>query len=279
MSSSSRFALLLVAASGVAPADNGFMLGGGLEADSEDGLSLALLGGVELGDDTFLSASAARSTVDLTTGVDIDAIYMDVEIDHFFDPLGIRLGAAYWGDPDILESRDWRAGAYWRGDRAYAGIDYEFRDFELTTPGTDFFPGRRIAFDAGGIGASLRFDLGENADLRFNGMKYDYSVDFSPLQDRDIVDLITVSRLSLINTLVDSRVSATFGVDAGQRRWEIGVSTWESTVAVERTWSYTIRFLMPASDATDIEFGLGYDDSDLYGEATFLSVYLYFYGD
>ena len=32
------------------------------------------------------------------------------------------------------------------------------------------------------------------------------------------------------------------------------------------------------SDNSDIEFGLGVDDSELYGTVTFLSVYMYFYG-
>jgi hypothetical protein len=40
----------------------------------------------------------------------------------------------------------------------------------------------------------------------------------------------------------------------------------------------TLRLLTPLSEKTDIEFGLGYDDSDLYGDVTFFSVYLYFYG-
>jgi hypothetical protein len=36
---------------------------------------------------------------------------------------------------------------------------------------------------------------------------------------------------------------------------------------------------MPMTDRTDIELGVGYDDSELYGDVTFLSVYLFFYGD
>jgi hypothetical protein len=35
---------------------------------------------------------------------------------------------------------------------------------------------------------------------------------------------------------------------------------------------------MPLSDRSDIEFGLGYDASDLYGNVTFFSLFLYFYG-
>ena len=35
---------------------------------------------------------------------------------------------------------------------------------------------------------------------------------------------------------------------------------------------------MPKIGKTDIEFGVGYDDSELYGDLTFFSVFLYFYG-
>ncbi len=35
---------------------------------------------------------------------------------------------------------------------------------------------------------------------------------------------------------------------------------------------------MPMTDKTDIEFSLGYDRSELYGDVTFFSLFLYFYG-
>ena len=45
-----------------------------------------------------------------------------------------------------------------------------------------------------------------------------------------------------------------------------------------RTKSDTVRFLAPIGHRNDIEFGLGYDDSENYGEVTVFSVFLYFYG-
>ena len=36
--------------------------------------------------------------------------------------------------------------------------------------------------------------------------------------------------------------------------------------------------MTPIGNRSDIEFGLGYDDSENFGEATIFSVYLYFYG-
>ncbi len=269
--------LLLVTGTAFAAGD-GFMIGGGLEGDTDDGLVGALIGGMGLSQKTWLSAGLAASSTQLGNGQDLDTVYAQLELDHSFEPLGVRFGAGYWGDKDVLESRDWRVAVYWRGERAMVSADYERRDFDLTTPGTDVSPGREIAFDADGVGASLRFDIGEQADLRISGMAYDYSVPFRPIQDRDVIDLISVSRLSLINSLVDNRARITLGIDHGQRRWEIEVATSEGAVVASRRKSYTLRYLTPMTGKSDIEFGLGYDDSDVFGEVTFLSLYLYFYG-
>ena len=54
-------------------------------------------------------------------------------------------------------------------------------------------------------------------------MQYDYSVDFRPIDNRDALRLITVSRLSLINTLIDSRASVAFSFSHDSRSWELGL--------------------------------------------------------
>ena len=202
----------------------------------------------------------------------------DIEFDHYFDPIGVRLGAAYWGDSDLLESDDWRASMYWRNDTATLAIEYEFRDFTFTIPSVDFLVTRKITFDADGFGASARFKTSENTSLRFRGVKYDYSIPFRPADNVDAARLISVTRLSLINTIVDHRASATFSVDHGLKNWEINLATWESVIDRSRTKSLTVRYLMPMTDKTDIEFSLGYDRSELYGDVTFFSLFLYFYG-
>ena len=110
-------------------------------------------------------------------------------------------------------------------------------------------------------------------------MKYDYSVPFRPIENVDAARLISVTRLSLINSLVDHRASVSLSIDHGQKNWDIDISTWESIIDRSRTRSLTVRYLMPATNKTDIELGVGYDDSELYGDVTFFSFYLYFYGD
>ncbi len=276
--SSFRLVLLLLVAAESLAAGNGFMIGGGLESDNEDGISAALIGGVGITEKTWLSGAVAQSSVELSNGRDLDTLYADLEFDHHFDPIGIRAGLAYWGDSDVLESSDWRASLYFRNEAVTIAGEYEYRDFDFIIPSTDLTSSRKLEFDADGFGASLSFKLGENASLRLKGMSYDYSVPFRPVENVDAARLLSVSRLSLINSLVDYRANVTLGIDQGLKRWEIDFATWEDVIAGSRTDSLTLRFLTPMTDQTDIEFGLGYDDSDLYGDVAFFSVYLFFYG-
>ncbi len=255
------------------------MIGAGGEGDSDDGLSLAIVGGVGLTEDTWLSAALAQSEVDLVDGRELETEYADIELDHYFDPVGVQLGAAYWGDSDVLTSNDWRASGYFRNDVVRLSFDYEFRDFEFIIPSTDFTTSRRVFFDADGFGVSARFQTSESTSLRLRGIKYDYSVPFRPVENADAARLLSVSRLSLINSLVDHRASLTLGIEVGNTVWDIDLTTWEGAISGSRTKSLTVRYLMPLSKRTDIELGLGYDDSELYGDVTFFSLYLFFYGD
>jgi len=275
--SSYKFLLLILAAGNVLAEGDGFLIGGGIESDSDGGIRGSLIGGVGISETSWISGGLSQSSVELPTGRDIDTFYADVELDHWFDPVGVRVGVAYWGDSDILDSFDWRGSLYWRGKKITLSGEYEFRDFVFTVPGADVFPGREIIFDADGFGVKAKFQLSENASLSIAGMKYDYSVDFRPAENRDVISLISVSRLSLINSLIDNKASLVFAIDRGFKRWELDIATWKGVVDKSRTKSMTVRYLMPTTGKTDIEFGVGYDNSELYGDMTFFSVFLYFY--
>lgn len=268
--------LLLLASNALAA--EGYVLGIGVEGDSAEGLGASVIGSVELRENTWLSAAVAKNVVDLPRRQTLDTVYADLDLDHWFDPVGFRLGTAYWGDSDILDSVDLRGSLYWRGDKATISADYEHRDFTFQLPTTNFFPGRELKFDAQGIGASLRFDVSENASLSFYGMDYDYSVNLGLDRNRGILDLLSFSRLSLINSLVDYHVGAGWSLDAGTRRWQFELSNWRGEVDGSVTNSATIRLTTPMGGTSDIEIGLGVDNSELYGTVTFLSVYLFFYG-
>ena len=273
-----RYAVLLLLSGSALAAGGDFMIGGGLESDSEDGISGSIVGGVGLAENTWLSAGVAKSSVELARGRDIEALYADIELDHFFEPIGVRVAPAYWGDSDILESNDWRTSLYVRNETVMLSAEYEYRDFNFIIPSTDFLTSRELTFDADGIGLTARFETSENTRLQLSGKTYDYSVPFRPVENVDAANLLSVSRLSLINSLIDHRASLSFSIDHGLKTWELSFATWEDVIARSRTDSLTLRFLLPMTDRSDIEFGLGYDDSELYGDVTFFSFYLYFYG-
>jgi hypothetical protein len=277
MSSLKFLALLFVA--GLAQAASGdYLLGGGVETDTADGVRGVMIAGLGLGEETWLSTSASLGSVELGNGDESNTAYADIELDHHFGPVGIRIGAAYWGDPDNLDSVDLRGALYWQNASATIAGEYEYRDFNIVVPAFDTFPGREFSFDADGLGLRINFRLGENVSLGLSGMKYDYSVDFQPDENRDAARLLSVSRLSPINDLIDNRASINIGLNQGLKRWGLNYSTWKSAIDQSRTRSVTINYLMPLSDRSDIEFGLGYDASDLYGNVTFFSIFLYFYG-
>jgi hypothetical protein len=273
-----RSGIVLLLLAGNALAVESYIVGAGLEGDSADGLSASLVGDIAVTDNTWLSAAIAQSKVDLPQSQLRETWYGDLGIDHWFDPVGIRLGAAYWGDSDILDSRDSRASLYWRGDKAVLAAEFEYRDFRFQLPATEFFPGRTIRFDANGIGLSTRFDLGEKVSLGLYGMDYDYSVNLRLDRNRGILDLFSFSRLSPINSLVDYRAGMTLGLEAGEQHWELGLSSQKIAFDGSTTRSATLRLMTPMGERSDMEFSLGVDSSDLYDTVTFLSVFLYFYG-
>lgn len=265
--------------SGSALAADGWIVGIGGEGDSADGLAGSVFGDVAVARKTWLTGSIARNSVDRSPLPSIDTWYGSLGVDHWFDPVGVRVGAAYWGDSDILDSRDWRGSVYWRSRRVTLAGDYEYRDFAFTLPATDVFPGRIVNFDANGIGLSTRFELTDSASLSLVGMKYDYSINLRLDDNRRLLDFLSFSRLSLINSLVDHNAFLALGLDADDRRWQFEAGTWRSAVDGSRSRSFTVRFLTPVGARSDVELGLGVDESDVYGSVTFFSVFLYFYGD
>lgn len=268
--------LLLLA--GSATATEGYLIGAGLEGDSSDGIAATAMAGVGLGETTWLSAALARQSIDAADRLDVDSWYADFSVDHWFDPLGVRLGAAYWGDSDSLESNDLRASFYWREKRFSIAGDYEYRDFTVELPDVDRFPRRSVSFDATGVGLSARFDVSDVLSVRLSGMDYDYNANLRLDSNRALLQLLAFSRLSLINSLADRRISAGFGLEVGAREWLLDLGTWKGEVDGGTSRSLTLSLLNPLGDSSDAEFAVGWDDSDLYGNVTFFSVFLFFYG-
>lgn len=259
-------------------ADTGaFVIGGGIESDSADGLSLTMLGDLSIADNTWLSAAVARSTVDIPRRDDTSTWYADLSLDHYFDPAGVRIGVAYWGDSTILDSTDARLSFYSRGEKSYLSIDGEYRDFELVLPAVGMFPGAERPFSANGLGLSGRLNITDDVSVRASGMSYEYDIELQVTETDRVVDLLSVSRLSLLSSLVDWRASVGLDVDFGLSRLSFDVSRWAGAID-DDNYGATISYLAPAGQRTDLEFSLGYDDSDLFGDVTILSLFVYFYG-
>ena len=274
-----RRVLPLLSLAGDALAAEGWIAGVVAEADTTDGLAGVVFADIAVSEKTWLTASIGGNTVELPRRQSIDTRFGRLGIDHWFEPVGVKLDVSYWGDSDVLDSLDWGGSLYWRSDRVMLAGDYEYREFRFTIPRTQRFPGRTIDFDAHGVGLTTRFELTESVNLGFAGMTYDYSVDLRLDDNRGLLDLLSFSRLSLINSLVDYTAFVTLGLDAGERNWQLEAGTWRSAVDGGTTTSATLRFLTPIGRSSDVELGIGLDDSDLYGSVTFFSVFLYFYGD
>lgn len=270
--------IVLFAAGNVSAEGTAYVLGAGAEADAEGGLSLTLLGDVGLGEATWLSAAIAHSETDALIRGSVSTVYGDLGLDHFFEPVGVRVGIAYWGDSDTLDSVDVRGALYWRGENASLSVDAEQREFDLQFGIPGFIRPRSFSFDATGIGLTSRFDLSESTSVSLHGMDYDYSIDLRVGDARNIRDLVSVTRLSMVSSLVDYRAGVGVSFEAGLKEWGLEYATWRTAVDGAKTNSFTVRWLTPMSSRTDIELGLGYDDSDLYGDVGFLSVFVYFYG-
>lgn len=279
---SRRFAVLIL--SGVflatsAHAEKGdYILGAGLSADDADGLATTLIADLAVADTTWLSASVGRNRVELPRRQELNTWYADIAIDHYFSPAGIRFGLAYWGDSDIFDSVDVIGALYVRGENGSIAIDAERRDFELNLPPLDVLSRTEIPFHANGIGLSGRIDFSTRTDLHFSGMTYDYNVNLRRADAARVDNLLSISRLSLLSSLIDWRVSAGVGMDFGLKHWRLDVARWRGAIDGGDNHSVTLAFMTPMTDRTDIEFSLGYDDSDLYGQVTVFNVFLYFYG-
>lgn len=269
-------ALLCLCFGGTAVAE-GYILGVGAALDSEDGRAISIFGDFGIRENTWLSATIGSTETEALVG-GFSTTFYDVGIDHYFDPVGIRISGAYWGDSDILDSDDVRASFYYRDEIVSLSADYERRNFDFIF-GTELLDVRRKAeFHADGWGMTNRFQLGDRFTFRLSGMHYGYSRNIRIQRDIDVLRFLSASRLSLMNSLIDYRVNTGVEYRFGLRSVDVSVGTWKTAVDQSKVDSFTIGFLTPMTDRTDIEFRLSFDDSESFGNTTALTVYLYYFG-
>ena len=109
-------------------------------------------------------------------------------------------------------------------------------------------------------------------------MSYDYSVDLTRLQNISDLNFLSASRLSLANSLLDHRIDAGMELEFGLKLLSLEIGSRQTTIDSGRVDSYSVGFLFPATDASDIELRVGYDDSDNFGGTTVFSFFWFFYG-
>jgi hypothetical protein len=204
-------------------------------------------------------------------------MYTDVGIDHWFKPAGVRLGASYWGNSDILDSRDLRASFYIRGDAGSMSLEYEKRDFEFDLQ-SDTLRGRTAEFSANGWGMNARLSLGEQVNVLFGGIKYDYSRNLRLQPDIDVLAYVSNSRLSMINSLIDYRFSAGLEFNFGLKSIDVTAGRWQTAIDGSSVDSYSLGFLTPVSDRVDMELRAALDNSETFGRTTALSIHFYYFG-
>ena len=257
---------------------NPIVIGVGAEFDDADSRAFTFFTDVGVTENTWLSGAIARTDTDRDV-FDLSTAYADIGIDHPFEPVGVRLRAAYWGDDDLLKSNDLGGALYLRGDMGYLAFEYERRDFDLTIGSLLTDETRTVEFSADGIGASASLPVGDGITVYANGMDFDYSRNIRIQPNIDSLRFFSLSRLSMVNSLVDYRASVGVEFEFGLRRLDLRVARWRTEVDQGEIDSFGVGFLMPAGDAADLELRLAYDDSENFGGATVLSFFLYLFDD
>ncbi len=259
-------------------ADGGYLLGLSGEVDTSDGRAVAAFANYGFTDSSWLSSTVVKTTAG--GGVtDFDTILVDLGFEQSFGKFGLRIGVAYWGDEDLLDSNDVTAAAFYRGDTAALTLTVERRDFDFVFSSLLAPDLRRTTeFSADGIGLSGRVDVTKNVSLFANGMTYEYSRNIRIQQRIDLLRDFARSRLNLVNSLIDHRVSVGSSFHFGNRSVDVSVSNWQTAVDGSDVNSLAISYIAPSSPRSDLELRVAYDDSEDFGGTYALSVSFYLFG-
>jgi hypothetical protein len=270
--------IFFLLAPALAAADNDdVILGFGGETDSAAGRAVALFGDFGVFEKTWLSGLVAATRTGGGSG-GLKTLYVDAGVDHWFDPLGIRIGGGYWGDADLLDSNDLRASVYFRNQSMSISADYVRRDFNLTFAGILLPTVRTIGFYGDGYGLTTRFATNDVVALSLGGMTYKYSRDINLQPNIDILRRFSTSRLSLMNSLLDYRVTASIDWTLGPRNVSFIVERWQTAIDQGLVDSIGVGLLTPVGNLSDVELRLSYDRAQYFGSTMTLSVYFYFFG-
>ena len=253
-----------------------FLLGLGVEADSTDGRAISTFADIEYSDKTWLSLVAVQSETDGVTSSN-ETTFLSVNVDSFFDPVGLRIGAGYWGNSNVLDSQDLSMSLYINGNSGSLSIDFERRKFEFLLQ-AEALSRQPVEFSADGLGISSRLAFSQNIIFYLGGMAYDYSKDLRVLPNINSLAYISRSRLSAVGNLIEHQLSAGLEYRFGLKSVDFAISQWQIAIDDSRVDSYSIGYLTPVFDRFDTELRLSLDQSETYGKTTAVSFYLYYFG-
>ena len=259
-------------------AGGGYIVGTSGEADTSNGRAISVFVDYGLTEKTWLAGALAKTN----TGGDLgglDTIYMDASVEHSFGLVGLKAGAAYWGDDDILDSNDLRGSIFFRTEKGSITVNYEVRDFDFvfSRPAQSDVV-RTAEFSATGIGGAGWLKVGNSSSLYVSGMVYEYSRDIRLQENIDNLRFLSTSRLSLMNSLIDYRVSGGMDFQFGSKIFDLTLSTWQTALDGGRVNSIAVGFTAPSGIASDLDLRLAYDDSQNYGSTVAFAVSFYFFG-
>ena len=109
-------------------------------------------------------------------------------------------------------------------------------------------------------------------------MVYEYSRDIRLQENIDNLRFLSTSRLSLMNSLIDYRVSGGMDFQFGSKIFDLTLSTWQTALDGGRVNSIAVGFTAPSGIASDLDLRLAYDDSQNYGSTVAFAVSFYFFG-
>jgi hypothetical protein len=273
----SSLVLLFACLPGGGAAADGYLVAIGAEADTGNNHAYSAFSELGIGESTWISGGLATSRSDSPSS-GFDAIYADAQIDHLFDPVGVRVSLGYWGDSEVLDSVDVRSSIYIRNERISLSADYERRDYDLIVELPLLQQERTLSFSAHGIGFSGRAYPGKHVSVYLGGMWYDYPENVTV--DAGVRDLrfLSLSRLVLAHGLLDRKAHAGVEVGFGQSSVDFRYTNWHGIASQGSIDSFGVGFLTPLGASSDVEVRLSRDASDTFGDATVLSVFLYFFG-
>lgn len=268
---------LLLTAS-IASAVEGYVLGLSAEADTQDGRAYSAILDVGLTSDTWLSSVLSHTTTGGVLG-GLDTLYADASLEHQFGLVGVRAGAAYWGDSDILDSVDARGSLFLRGEQGSLSLDVERRNFDFVFPSlVDPTVQRQVGFQADGIGASAWVNAGERTAFFVRGMSFDYSRDIRLDPNADSLRLFSRSRLSLMNSLIDYRLSGGVNIRFNNNALDLSLSNWRTALDGGMVHSFAVGYTFATTAAFDVDVRLAYDEAENFGSTVALAISVFYFG-